>query len=423
MSRMTFDEREFQGGIITPSGRQYTGYLLLRFGKNQDWKLVKRWLRSIADQITSVYDQKEQRREKSHNCYATHLNFAIAPNAFGRWKLGTFSINYSKRPFNIKALLYDSSEDVINNEMEFDSASHFLFIIGNDDNDLVGIKKDELLDGLYAIGAAPKSSCFQVVERREPKQFADSLDFAEGMGNPSRDAIPDLVINHHNVIGPFTYLVIANFRIFPNQFDEKLDIWLRRIYPGFSDLEQVVKNQLRKNIGAQMMGRFQNGSSLYRDSEIISDQDFKDDDNGVICPLFSHVRRMRTSNQPFEQIVRRGARYHIDLGNRIIKGLLFVSYQKDIDSQFVPYLKGFKKGGDMIVYPEGVRDAKASYRLSPLRSDFEVEYSDFENFKPYATRFTDVLSSLSLIIPSKRFVKHIGTDRLYKSSKENNLIL
>jgi len=170
-----------------------------------------------------------------------------------------------------------------------------------------------------------------------------------------------------------------------------------------------------------MMGRFQNGNSLYHDTPTLSNQHLRDDPNGAVCPLFSHVRRMRLSSQQ-HSIVRRGGRYRIKAGNKVVRGMLFVSYQKDINKQLLPYLQGMKKGGDIMVYPQGVRDSNVHYTLSPLKTGINVPVNDLEKFKPFAARFTDVLNSTSMIIPSKRFISLIGTDELYRSSADTDII-
>jgi len=165
MSSVAFDEGDFQGGIITPAGRRHTGYLLLRFSEGKNWKIIKGWLRSVARQITSVRCQKAQRKQKKANPFTTHLNLAIGPGAFGKKKLGTFGGGHIKAPFNIKGVLYDSSEDVHVDELHLRSDSHFLFIIANNRKSLIIDKKEELLQGLKVAGAKASYS-FQIIERR-----------------------------------------------------------------------------------------------------------------------------------------------------------------------------------------------------------------------------------------------------------------
>ncbi|WZH35350.1 MAG: Dyp-type peroxidase [Microbacterium enclense] len=89
----------------------------------------------------------------------------------------------------------------------------------------------------------------------------------------------------------------------------------------------------------QAVGRFQATGAPLTGTEEFDEPDFaaKDAIGFPVIPEFSHVRRSR-SDDPAERIFRRGYNYDGSpaAGQVSDAGLLFVSFQADIDRQFVP---------------------------------------------------------------------------------------
>ena len=89
----------------------------------------------------------------------------------------------------------------------------------------------------------------------------------------------------------------------------------------------------------QAVGRFQSTGAPLTGTDEFDEPDFaaKDAIGFPVIPEFSHVRRSR-SDDPAERIFRRGYNYDDapPTGSVSDAGLLFVSFQADIDRQFVP---------------------------------------------------------------------------------------
>ena len=164
-----------------------------------------------------------------------------------------------------------------------------------------------------------------------------------------------------------SYLVIRQFEQDVTQFREFLTEAAKRLVdhpsvPFFSDTPAVALERLEQWIGAKMVGRWKDGTSLVRypfrpgtgwDGKLLAepDNDFllgTEDPAGQRCPYGAHIRRSfpRDSMQPGSteqlaivnrhRILRRGRGFEAGASDAGTKnpGLLFMCLNSDIERQF-----------------------------------------------------------------------------------------
>jgi deferrochelatase/peroxidase EfeB len=100
-----------------------------------------------------------------------------------------------------------------------------------------------------------------------------------------------------------------------------------------------------------MIGRDKGvGAPLGKDGEL-ADPDFANDPEGKRIPLDAHIRlaRPRTAASEKSRILRRGYNYSrgIDESGQLDMGLIFVSFQRDLEGQFEAVQK--RLGGEPLV--------------------------------------------------------------------------
>jgi Dyp-type peroxidase family len=138
--------------------------------------------------------------------------------------------------------------------------------------------------------------------------------------------------------------------------------WIREHASGGEDAETVLK--------ARILGRWPGGESLIRrpvsgdadapspsaDAEHdlqINDFSYRDDPDGLRCPLGAHVRRsnprdalgFRTERTRRSRIIRRGMPY-VEDGDPPARGLIFVCFNASITRQFEQIQGNWLMGGD-----------------------------------------------------------------------------
>jgi len=116
-----------------------------------------------------------------------------------------------------------------------------------------------------------------------------------------------------------------------HQFEQDVQAFKREMTSASVNLaSQGVLHMTPELLKAKLVGRWPDGSLLI--------DDFASDPDGLICPVFAHIRKALPRDHPEEhpelhRIIRRGIPYGSPEGDDA-KGLLFVSYQASIKDQF-----------------------------------------------------------------------------------------
>ncbi len=138
------------------------------------------------------------------------------------------------------------------------------------------------------------------------------------------------------------------------QFEQHVDIFNKYCEEAAARAASETGNEAitREWVGAKMLGRWQNGSSLVRNPEHPGravDNDFAlgaEDPQGHACPLGAHIRRSNPRDSLGEdretqiqigkrhRMLRVGRTYEKDKGGKLEKGMLFMCLNADIERQY-----------------------------------------------------------------------------------------
>jgi len=405
---MTIDEHDFQGGIIKGHGRRHSAYIFLTFKPSESWGRMRKWLSGIAKYVTTVAAQKCQYYIRENDPDTTHLNVAL--NTFDflppTGESGFPELDLHDRHDTVATLgQYPDGADVHSAYApEINSNSKILLIVANNDFRKLKRKVDELIYEFERGNTVGVSKLFVIREDGDGPHLGP-LGFVDGVGNPSPEEAPGLVLNEHGAIGQYSTLALINFLARGNVFDDKvLEIarCVDDVYDTRCDEEQF---ELKKEIAARLMGRFKDGRDLgggYRKD--LSDL-FAGDPGFVKCPVGAHVRAVHSTGE--SRIVRRGTPYVIQHNGEEKKGLMFVSFQKDLRAQLFPMMKSMEDKLDLITYfdvakTKGPDQVELNLKVGGLDRKVEV---DFKDFQP-----VEYLGGNYFLVPGKNYLLSLADE-------------
>ncbi len=206
----------------------------------------------------------------------------------------------------------------------------------------------DLIDGLsqpvptVSLGAAavPLSSPQAATTRRSPTVPVPADPTA-----PARDQVPlgELLLGHRNAdndrpaVDPLlhngSFLVVRKLR-------QDVGLWRQRL----SDAAQATGRSARE-LASKMVGRDAlSGAALVARAPVGNDFDYRDDPDGLCCPIASHVRRANPRDDAaadgrltVPRILRRGMSYgprHDSAPESRDRGLVFMAFNASISEQF-----------------------------------------------------------------------------------------
>ncbi len=225
--------------------------------------------------------------------------------------------------------------------------------------------------GLQVLAVEPLRR--QTLGRRNPGEppVVEHFGFVDGISQPSfragaasrepgQLALGELLLGHANdrgdedsaladdpVLADGSFLVIRKLRQYPERLQQRLEAEVKRL--ALQGVQVSVAE-----IKAAMMGRSLDGEPLVpRSGPGLNDFDYRDDPQGLQCPLQAHVRRANPregapnahcpgGREPVPRLLRRGMSYGPDLTLAELagqvqareRGLFFMAYNASIAEQF-----------------------------------------------------------------------------------------
>jgi Dyp-type peroxidase family len=356
-----------QGNILHGHGRGRSIHIFLRF-KDHERADVKRWIRRLAERITSAQQQLDE--------LVQYRQYKIPGRLFMSFFLSASSYKYLGLDPNDKLRFDDEAfrsgmkkaQNRLNDppvkdwEEGYRDDIHAMVLLADNDEHLLLRKARRLLEDVRPHAEIRAIEHGRVMRNRQGKAvehfgFADSfshpLFFQSDIERASQEKGRDLGAGPNLVLVPDPYgrkeCDCGSYLVF-----RKL---MQRVY-DFKKREQELATELgltgeaAKRAGALVMGRFEDGTPVVRQAtagQPTNDFTYDGDPNGLRCPFQAHIRKVnpRQKDNGFPRIVRRGVTYGSRqkepkddpsleelLNEKEDVGLLFMCYQSNIERQF-----------------------------------------------------------------------------------------
>lgn len=352
-----------QANILKSHGRAYAYYLGIRFINSSSPELIRQWIAHLArHQLTSHCKQEEDTlKHKANPSYqASIYTLALSVKGYGTLEIpealqpkdDLFRLTMVDHGNRDKTILNDYVEDVDNNLEKLD----LLLTIAHEDREaleraVAQVKSapefKAIEDSFYCKIDDPKEQFEQYSTKL--REDGGPLGFVDGLSTP-RD-FPS-VVNATLVkeAGPGDHY--GSYMVFrKTDIDE---VYFNEVCDKIADEYQVSTEYA----AALIVGRFRKGTPLINSeteqpSTEWSEQgrdspfDYQLDKVGRVCPFAAHVRAMNPRDgEQMEPIIRRSMAYN----NEQEGGMLFISYQKSLEKQFLPIVSPNKLVKDNLLY-------------------------------------------------------------------------
>ena len=368
---------DLQGNILKGHGRDNSVHVFLGFHAGKQGP-VKRWLASLAAQVSSMARQREEQREYSKYKIPGSLFCAVYLSAAGYRALGfdvrKFDLRFQAGMKRSRAALADPP--VKSWEKAYQGDVHAMILLADDDETYIGRATRELVDQIKA----GKCSRILTIERGTAYRNRDDhtvehFGYVDGASQPlmlQADIQKELKREGLKKFAKWDPSAGPNLVLAPDPLGGENAFGSYIVY---RKLEQNVRDFKRREKelatalgllgpqgelgGAMSVGRFENGKPVVLDDQdelgpgniVPNDFNFKADSKGDKCPFHSHIRKTNPRGaglEPFaseraHRIARRGITYgdrtresfeNEDLMPNTGVGLLFMCFQADIANQF-----------------------------------------------------------------------------------------
>ncbi|MGE3537904.1 MAG: Dyp-type peroxidase [Candidatus Tectimicrobiota bacterium] len=392
--------QQVQGNILRPHGRNHAAHLFVRFTAHPP--AVRGWLRALAQDVTSAYQQLEESQRYRHSGQSGRVFVHVALSASGYTHLGLRPA--APTGFRDQAFLagMKAAQHRLNDpptpawERGYRQRLDAMLLLADDQEERlrqhteVVLKQLEPYAELCAIdyGHVLRNAQGEHIEHfgyvdgiSQPRFFASDLTPAGAPGAqvPRWDvaAAPGLALvpdpyGRKGALG--RSLDSGSFLVF-----RKLEQYVRT----FKAREQALAQALglsrtdAERAGALAVGRFRDGTPVVLQptpGQPTNNFTYDTDPEGARCPLQAHIRKMNPRQTGVPQIVRRGISYGArqptsweaqslaELPARGV-GLLFMCYQASITRQFEflqqtlandpHYPRGYEAGIDPLIGQPG----------------------------------------------------------------------
>ena len=382
-----------QGNILKGFNKPYNLFIFFRFKKENN---IRSWLKIIGKQLCSTnqiinasIDFKEKRKvNQFYNPNETWLHLSFSANGIKKLRkklpcsitnLDTFAKESNSYPFDDPfeygmktraSLLGDHGESSPEKWIEpFKSIGiDAMIIVASDTLKDAEIAVDNLRKNAQELGLSIVGlEIGQIIKNAQGKNI-EHFGFADGISQPLIKGIDESTNPNEDIFNPEHFILTnqidswmneGSFLVFRRLRQKVEDFW------NFVDRRSQELGLSSNELAAKFVGRWKSGAPLAKypekdpETKIASDEnDFvymKDDPDGYKTPRFAHIRKVYprddgnkivkgTKNVNTEgneeendnhRILRRGIPFTKKIGVKSFeKGLLFVSYQRNLREQF-----------------------------------------------------------------------------------------
>jgi Dyp-type peroxidase family len=365
-----------QGNILKGHGRDHTAHIFLEFHKGKQNK-VKKWLRDLAEQVTSMATQlKEQQDYRDYNLpgkLITCVYLTAAGYTYLGCGIGKFNSTFKAGMKESRAKLGDPRIEKW--DRGFRGTIHAMILLADDSDAYVGREAHKMLDQVRDKLARISAVELGAAQRNADNNVIEHFGYADGLSQPlmiaadvekalKKEHIKNFVGGWDPSAGPKLVLVqdphggkdaYGSYFVFRK---------LEQDVFGFKQREKELAGRLGligangERAGATAVGRFEDGNPVAMDNDdelptnrmIRNNFNYDDDPLGTKCPLHSHIRKVNprgSTGKKTKERQGRIARVGITYGVRTDQsfedeevlpregvGLLFMCYQADIKRQF-----------------------------------------------------------------------------------------
>lgn len=356
-----------QGNILRGHGRDHSVHIFLRFKKGKETD-VKRWIRNLADRITSAQQQLDETEQYREYGIPGRLFMSFFLSANGYRYLypdpkGRLRFNDEPFLYGMKAAQHRLNDPSIEAwEKGYQNNIDAMVLLADDNKPSLLLEAGRLLDDVKPHAEVRVVEHGRVMRNRQDYPV-EHFGFVDGSSQPlffqsdiererqkgggtnvwNPGAGPDLVLapDPHGREGwdSGSYMVFRK---------------LQQDVRGFKEYEQKLAHTLgltgedAKRAGALVVGRFEDGTPIVRQPTVgqrTNNFIYDQDPNGGRCPLQAHIRKVNPRKKGMPRLVRRGITYgerkkqpwdnpNLDELPSEGVGLLFICYQRNIAQQF-----------------------------------------------------------------------------------------
>ena len=333
------DLKNIQGNILKPHGRNNVLLVFLQFSDGAEG--VKDWLHYLLKKvgITTAQDQViESKKRRKYQGYDGGTVMCLYLTKSGVVKLGGNPVPYAEAFKDGMKARHDKLNDPAPVKWEYNykkNALHAMLMLADDSSSALQKRFDKIERSLRRFSAGNVLFTEVGTALRYKGMAREHFGYADGISQPTlMDERYRPVSEGVNVVfreDGGTYLV---FR----KLEQNVKLFYKKVAYIASRL-----NLSEEQVGAQIVGRFKDGAPLLSSQQNYPSNEFHygkmdADSKGKRCPFHAHVRKSNP-RQGGARILRRGITYgerQVDLSDQPRKGvgLLFMSFQKDIEQQF-----------------------------------------------------------------------------------------
>lgn len=399
MYDLSYDElfENLQGNILKGHGRNFTAHIFVRFYRNNRTDAVQ-WLKNFSEKITSCKKQLKETIQFKKNGVSGGVFLGLYLTHEGYDYLGA-NANFLSSMKDAKL----NDPDVKDWEEGYQENIHAMLLIGDDDYDTLQKQKQVFIEELNHFSQILKIENGNVI-RNNDGDGIEHFGYADGISQPLffKEEIeeykkkysgnlafdPKFSLSQVLYKDPFTNNdnAYGSFLVFRK---------LEQDVKGFKKQERHIAEMMNLEddeiVGAVMVGRFEDGTPhiLSRKDGIMDNLtnnfNYPTGSEGK-CPFLSHIRATNERDKDSRTMImaRRAIPYGLvtDIEDtKEKKGLLFMSFQSNIQNQFEASQLRANNMKDPIIGQNAVFVANAScFGEKP-----ENEETEKVNFRSFVT--------------------------------------